>query len=244
MPSIWHFTTFDHLFLLSVLSGRIYRYYVRLCFTKPLFDKIDWVHHQVRRNCAQVKEKRDVDIKNFEVSLEYSTCCLQNKDLSRVCAGVWRENLKIFPIFESLHCIWNKVVSTLFCILQLYSCSGVHKCISIVFQSVIYVLQIVFLVICWNVCSIWPCRNVSRITIPLIPCKSVRILTISLFIFQWANSGRLTLHPTEARKHTILNSTIHTWVAVCICGWMKCKFWPVHYKIGQILRFLCFATWM
>lgn len=74
-----------------------------------------WVYCQVNRNSTQVKEKRDVDLKNFIVSLENSTCCLLSNyprsNRIKVCEefvrGVWWEKLlKILLAFESLHCIW------------------------------------------------------------------------------------------------------------------------------------------
>lgn len=74
-----------------------------------------WVYCQVNRNSTQVKEKRDVDLKNFIVSLENSTYCLLSNyprsNRIKVCEefvqGVWWEKLlKILLAFESLHCIW------------------------------------------------------------------------------------------------------------------------------------------
>lgn len=112
-----------------------------------------WVYCQVKRNCTQVREKRDVDLKNFIVSLENRTYCLlsnysrsnrikvceefvqvcDEKNYSRFCLP-----LKVFTAYDEAISVQSIVVPTLFCKLWWYSCSWGHKPILIVFHSIIF----------------------------------------------------------------------------------------------------------
>lgn len=166
------------------------------------------------------------------------------------CEGFWRctkrkTTLAIFIAYNEVICIENEMASTLlrssaFCFVFVTELQTSLNSFSL---NNLVPLDCFLQPSAETLCCLTLKKYISVISIPLILWKSVKILHISLLIFPLLNLARLAPHPMQVIQHAVWKSTVHTWVAICICGWIKWEILLLWCTVWQTLRLKYFATW-